>query len=308
MAEGAAAPGSYTFVDSPSRLPGLIAAATGYHSWGLTPGLHRGLPSPYLTFIFALDEEPIIGGDTPELARSAEAPRATVMLGGLHRAPAYVVQPRQQAGIQLAVHPLAARRLFGTPARALTDLVGDGAAVLGPEAERLRQRMAELPGWPQRFDALWDYLRRRADRAERRPGPSPAVAAAWHRLAASGGTSRVEDVAAHVGYGTRRLNQLFAAEVGLSPKQVGRLVRFDLARRQIATQVRRTGRCDLARVAAERGYFDHPHLVRDFRQFTGTSPTAWIAEEIASVAAAEVPAVPVPAGRADHGTPARALP
>jgi AraC-like DNA-binding protein len=278
-------PGTYEFVDSTTRLPGLVASAVGYRSTGNLPGVHRGLPSPYLTFIFALDEAPIIGAESPDLAVAPTAPRAAVLLGGLHQRPAYVVQPRQQSGIQLAVHPLAARRLFGPPTRELAELVGDGAAVLGDDSERLRQRMAEATTWPERFDALWAYLRRRAEQAERVEGPSPALIEAWHWLARFGGTGSMDGLARHLGYSPRRVGQLFDHELGVSPKQLGRLFRFDSARRQISAQIRRTGRSDLSRVAADRGFYDQSHLVRDFRQFTGTNPSTWIAEEFRNIQA-----------------------
>ncbi|MGV2920226.1 helix-turn-helix domain-containing protein, partial [Streptomyces alfalfae] len=42
---------------------------------------------------------------------------------------------------------------------------------------------------------------------------------------------------------------------------------------------------DLARVAADCGYYDHSHLVRDFRQYTGVSPTRWLAEECRNIQA-----------------------
>ncbi len=37
------------------------------------------------------------------------------------------------------------------------------------------------------------------------------------------------------------------------------------------------GRPNIAGVAAQCGYFDQAHLIRDWRQFTGLSPTNWIA-------------------------------
>ncbi|MFC7623229.1 helix-turn-helix domain-containing protein [Microlunatus sp. GCM10028923] len=275
----------YEFVTPPSRLPGLVASATGYQSTGNPIGLHRGLPSPYLTFILALDDAPIIGAETPDEAVRPTAPRAEVLLGGLHARPAYVVQPRDQVGMQLAVHPLAARRLFGPPTRELTDLLGDGTAVLGSGAARLRERMAEAPTWAERFDLLWDYLRRRVEATERAEAPPPALVEGWRWLARFGGTGSMDGLARHLGYSGRRVSQLFGTELGVSPKQIGRLFRFDLARRQIAGDIDRTGRSDLGRVAAERGYYDQSHLVRDFRQYTGTSPSGWIAEEFRNIQA-----------------------
>lgn len=83
----------------------------------------------------------------------------------------------------------------------------------------------------------------------------------------------------HVLLSRRQLHTLFTRELGIGPKAVNRLMRFQHAVRAIAATVPAGTRADLGRVAAECGYFDQSHLTRDFRQFTGTSPTGWLAEE-----------------------------
>ena len=145
--------------------------------------LHRGLPSAHLTFIFSL-ADPVVSGRTPEHARSRDPFRNLVLLGGLHQAPAYVLPDERQRGVQISVHPLAARALFGAPARELSALVTDGPDVLGADAERVRGRMREEPSWPARFAILQDYLRDRIDaRPRRRERVRPELVEAWRWLA-----------------------------------------------------------------------------------------------------------------------------
>ncbi|WEB44047.1 hypothetical protein MOV08_35375 [Streptomyces yunnanensis] len=81
---------------------GMVVSAVGYRIAGVRTGLHRGLPPPYLTLIFSLDG-PVTGGPTPEQARGPDAFRADIVVGGLQQAPAYVVQPERESGVQLAV-------------------------------------------------------------------------------------------------------------------------------------------------------------------------------------------------------------
>ncbi|MZD09500.1 AraC family transcriptional regulator, partial [Streptomyces sp. SID5785] len=111
--------GSQEFVHATPRPGGAIVSAVGYRSEGQRPALHRGLPSPYLTVIFSLDG-PVVTGSTPEQATGPDAVRADIVVGGLHRSPAFIAQPAHEAGIQLAVHPLAARALLGVPAAELS--------------------------------------------------------------------------------------------------------------------------------------------------------------------------------------------
>jgi Helix-turn-helix domain len=68
--------------------------------------------------------------------------------------------------------------------------------------------------------------------------------------------------------GRRHLAARFERDVGVSPKQAARLIRFEAARRRL-------GAVPLARLAAEHGYADQAHLAREFRALAGTPPTAF---------------------------------
>lgn len=69
----------------------------------------------------------------------------------------------------------------------------------------------------------------------------------------------------------RTLQRLFARDVGISPKRLARIVRF-----QRVFAAWREDPDSLARVAAECGYFDHAHLVRDFRELAGLPPATFL--------------------------------
>jgi AraC-like DNA-binding protein len=273
------------FVRGAPGLGGMVVSAVGYRSAGIPPRLHRGLPSPYLTLIFSLDG-PVVGGRTPEQALGADATRTDVVVAGLHQHPAYVVEPERQAGLQLALHPLAARSLLGLPAGELTDqLVTSGVDVLGPRAAEVRERLCEQDRWDERFATVSAFLRQRVAAAEGAEPVRAEVAEAWAWLARHRGTGTMRGLAAHVALSPRRLTTLFRAETGLSPKQAARLMRFQQARTAVVRGVAEGRSPDLARIAAGCGYYDHSHLVRDFRQYTGESPTAWVAEECPNIQA-----------------------
>ena len=76
-----------------------------------------------------------------------------------------------------------------------------------------------------------------------------------------------------VGMTTKRLIALFRAEVGLSPKAYARI-------RRLQASLRLLGSMSGARVAAEVGYFDQAHFVREFRSFTGMTPTEYTQQRL----------------------------
>jgi AraC-like DNA-binding protein len=256
------------FHAAPAGQLGRAVSMVGYRSSGLPPSVHRGLPSAWLTVVLSLDG-PI---DTGDRADPASAKPLPTLVGGLHTSPAYIFRGDHDAGVQLAVHPLAARRLLGLPAAELDVLAIDGTAVLGDRLTGLVDRLGETAGWAERFAAVHTYVGRRA-RTSGGPGPRREVVAAWDWLAARRGRGRMDDLARHVALSGRQLTAVFRAEVGHGPKTVARLMRFEHARDRLARGER------LADVAQACGYYDHAHLDREFREYAGTSPTAWLDEE-----------------------------
>ncbi len=260
-------------------LRGLVTAAVGYAQEGLAPGTHRGLPSPGLTLVVTLDE-PLDVAAHPD---PTQAPgRYDALLGGLHTTPALIAHPGRQAGLQLSLTPLGARRLLGLPAGELAALDVDPADVLG--STELVERVRAARTWGERFAAVEQVL----GRAVHDDDPAPEVAEAWRLTVASGGRLRVAEVARRVGWSERHLTARFGAETGLAPKQAARVVRFDRARRALATRPRP----DLAALAAAAGYADQAHLTRDWRAFTGLSPLRWLAAEVGFVQDDGAPARP----------------
>ena len=135
---------SWEFATAPPRSAPGVSSMVGYRALDVPDAVHRGLPSSSLTFIVSLDDG-VEASDTRE-SLSATRPNPLV-LGGLHVRASHVRQRPGQAGVQLAVHPLAARALFGVPAAELSVSDFDGAAMLGGRAIELRDQLAETGRW-----------------------------------------------------------------------------------------------------------------------------------------------------------------
>jgi AraC-like DNA-binding protein len=255
--------------------PGVVASATAYTSEGMEPGWHRGLPSPWLTFIVSVDGPVRVSGTVEEAEGGFDPTRATsydVIVAGLHPVAAVVEQPARQAGVQLALDPLAAPALLGCRAADLVTAGDHGHEVIGRAAAELHERVASVAGDQARLDVVQAWVRARIDRAPSR-APRPEVVRTWDLLARSQGRRRIADVARDVALSPRQLRVLVESEVGLSPKALARSFRFSAVVDGLTS-----GRPP-AEVAATTGYADQAHLSREFRQMVGCSPTTWLAEE-----------------------------
>ena len=254
----------------------LIARYDGYRQRGVAPARHLGLPSPFMTVIVTL-EEPLQIAEHVDRRRPPARYRSLV--GGLHVTPAIIEHDGAQSGIQLRVSPIASRALLGMPAGELAgaDLAAD--EVLGRLAGELHERLCAATGWPERFAILDAVLSRRLGEAL----PPAPVINAWALLNRRQGSIPISTLASEVGWSERQLANRFEQEIGLSPKVAARVIRFDRARHALQSQLSGDGRTDIAWVAAECGYHDQSHLVRDFRSFTGLAPSRWLAYEFGNV-------------------------
>lgn len=148
---------------------------------------------------------------------------------------------------------------------------------LGRDWRELALRLGEAQRWDARMRLLEGELLRRIDRAP--PGGGRA-AAALDLLHGAETPPRIAQVARAAGLSTRQLERVFRREVGLTPKHYARLLRF---RRMLGALDRTDPRW--ADLALQAGYSDQPHLVREFREFAGLTPRAYLAEQTPFAAA-----------------------
>ena len=238
----------------------------GYRQEGFAAGAHRGLPSGVMTFIVTIDD-PLDLRDTPPPLEAAG--RFEAIAGGLHTSPAIIRHQGRQVGVHIDVPPTACAAVFGLPAAALAQCTVDLAEVIGSEAARLVDSVRRAATWPARFAAIDRVLLGVMNQRGGEP-PRPELCRAWTELRDQ---RRVGEVAAALGWSRRHLGSQFHAAFGVGPKVASRLARFEIARRRLQDSG------DAAAVAALSGYADQSHLTREWHDFVGLSPTAWLAAE-----------------------------
>jgi AraC-like DNA-binding protein len=241
------------------------------------PYTQRNIPSGGVELVCRLGREPrVVGPLTGALVEVLE-PGSTVV------------------GLRFA--PGAAARVLGLPASELVDLAVDaqdvwGAAAGGRSALAVgatrapaaasggRFALAELAdrdASPERLLARIQLLvaARLADAA----APDPLVGEAVRLLRWS--TDDVASLTSSLHISERQLRRRFQTATGLAPKPLHRVLRFQrflsLAQHAIASGAA-PAEDGIARLAAEAGYADQPHLNRECVRLTGASPGAFLGE------------------------------
>jgi AraC-like DNA-binding protein len=240
----------------------------------------RILPSGTIELVINLqgDEIRIYDPSDPDCSRRYSG---AVVSGPYRRF--FVIDPQQHASI-MGVHfrPGGATPFLGVSARELTDAHVDLENLWGPTAAELRERLWTATTPAQRFAVLEAALFRRLRQPQERRG---VIRVALDAFEQAGEETMVRDVARWFGLSQRRFIQLFAAEVGVTPKLYCRVRRFQRAREQ----VRNATAANWAAIAVACGYFDQSHMIRDFAQFSGLSPVAYLQQRSEQVLPNHVP-------------------
>ena len=191
------------------------------------------------------------------------------VVSGTHSRP-YVIDPRELVSvIGVRFRPGGAFPFLGTPASDLADAHVDLEALWGTSAMELRERLCLAKTPAEQFDLLEKALVAHLFRPLER---HYAVRFALESFGRADSGRSVRDVARDAGLSQRRFIQLFAREVGMSPKLFCRVRRF----RQALETVRHSVAPDWAEVAVDCGYYDQSHLIHDFRSFSDLSPAEYV--------------------------------
>jgi AraC-like DNA-binding protein len=240
-----------------------------------TPGLTRQREplSKGVVLIFGL-------GPELRLVDPAHSERPPTRLGsfvaGLDDSCAVIEHDGEMRGLQVDLTPLAARMIFQVPMHELARRTVALEDVFGREAPRLEERLFEARSWSERFEVVEAALWARLQAAE---APPPDVDWAWRRLADAHGQIGIEALAGELGCSRKHLAARFREHVGLPPKLVARMLRF----RETVELLLSSPQSTIADVAARCGYYDQAHLDRDFRDFAGTTPSAYASDPRAPV-------------------------
>lgn len=199
------------------------------------------------------------------------APEAMII--GLRQDPIFFTAQGGTAMIGLNIKPEAFVYLFEKSAGQLTQNIVDtkdffGAGELGNLVEQIRS----APDDHMRASATIGFFRERL--ALRGRHERHYLQEAMEYIRASTGTQSVDEVAGKVFVGKRQLQRAFQEQFGITPKMYGRIVRF----KSVYDFVKQYPKASWLDVTYHFGYSDQSHFIRDFKEFTGNNPTAFLSE------------------------------
>ncbi|MGH3735900.1 MAG: helix-turn-helix domain-containing protein [Micromonosporaceae bacterium] len=185
------------------------------------------------------------------------------VLQGPNDRPSLIDTAAQRAIAWVTFHPAGARPFFDLPARDAYGSLVDLDALWGRTGATLRERLLEAPGPAARLRALQAALLSRFSEP-----PQPLVR---HAVAGLESGASVTEVCERTGLTAKRLGRLCAVHLGLSPKRFAGVRRFQ----RLLDAAAVAHDADWARLAADAGYYDQPHMIHDFARYADMTPTAY---------------------------------
>lgn len=244
------------------ELAGVVSELIGYRELVAGYSRHTEAASLIVPLVISFGEAFAIGLSRPP----NDNDRFGSFASGLHAGPVTINSYGRSCCVQVNFPPLGAWRFFAIPLRELSDRMVALDDVLGAAGRALRDRLGSESDWHRRLDIVERFV---IDKMRKGPTVAPEVQAALNGIAASGGRARMATLAADVGWSRKHLANRFADQIGLGPKTVSRIVRFN----RTASLARCAPDVDWAGLALDCGYADQAHLVREFRELSGTTPT-----------------------------------
>jgi AraC-like DNA-binding protein len=223
--------------------------------------------------------QPVLPDGRPEIVLHLGDPFERVDASGSHERQAPMIFAGQLLGpldlratgriavVGIRLHPHGAAALVAAPQHHLVGRTVDVWALLPSLARALDEIRHRVHSGGEAPRIIQELLAKRVDEAR----IDRAVHAAIDHIRAHRGLVTIDALATRVGLTPRHLERRFKQIVGISPKRLARITRFQRALRlfeQLNSPQRGTD------TAAACGYADQAHFIRDFSEFAGCVPGA----------------------------------
>lgn len=190
-----------------------------------------------------------------------------IILIGVADAPATVdiEEDAPSGSIGIEFNPTGAYRFFRLNYRELKNKIYPFQDILGSVAKELEERIGNTTCIDQKIGIVQNFLLRLLDKSERDLIYDYCI----RQIHSAGGNLSVRHLEQKTGYSTRWLNLKFTEKMGISPKHYGSILRFQQCYRALLTNRERIFR----EKEFHHYYYDQAHFIREFKKYTGLSPT-----------------------------------
>jgi AraC-like DNA-binding protein len=174
--------------------------------------------------------------------------------------------------VQIVFQPTAVFRLTGIPANELENQHLDATLIFRNDIRTTLEQLQHASGYNEMLAIIenFSFALVRQSREEKRP-----LDVVTQQMIRQGGTGSLDGLADEACLCTKQFKRKFYERVGVNPKTYARIIR--LTRAYNLKNAYPTS--DWLSIALASGCYDYRHLVRDYKDFTGLTPSEFHAME-----------------------------
>ena len=227
------------------------------------------LPDGAIELIIDLDTEPksIFDDESSERSRSVKK----AWISGERTGYIVIGAHRNQSMVGIRFRPGGAYPFFRFPISELSESVTELDLIWGGLVDEIREQLQSIPSHDQKLLTLEAFLLARAQRSLE---VNRLISFAVQQLQHSPQFLAIRDLAQTIGITQKHLISQFERVVGLRPKTFARVCKFQKVVNMIETQ----REIEWSAIAYDCGYYDQAHFIKEFQNFSGLSPTAYVAQ------------------------------
>lgn len=241
-----------------------------YEGFNPIHSMDRFLPDGNAEFIIELTDNAKSIYDNETLTELQTFRHAWV--SGVRTQPITIPSGRNSRMLIVAFKKGKAHPFYDFPMSELANLVVDANLVFGKRLHELREQLLNTPSADQMFLLIEKFLLAQAGDALHANTPSQCVEYAVSNMLNQPTIPGFQHISSQIGYSQKHFIDLFKRQVGVSPKQYLKVIRFQKAIQAIEN----SQAIQWSSVATESGFYDQAHFINDFKEFSGFTPNQYM--------------------------------
>ncbi|MGO4289717.1 helix-turn-helix domain-containing protein [Chitinophaga sp. RAB17] len=221
-------------------------------------------PSGYIDFAVNIS-----GGSASTIinGRPIDMPKVEVL--GQLTVPTRLSVTRGTEVLIARIHPHANALFFPNPIAEFTNDSVDLEGLLGKESGEFYDRLIHAGSLEQKVRELDLFLFQRLQKSRKLSNKITMLERICSHISAEGELFNIKYLSDKYGFSERYIQKLFLDNVGLTPRAFFQIQRFNKS-----LQLIQSGNIPLTTIAYDCGYFDQAHFIKEFKRFTGLTPSA----------------------------------
>ncbi|MEM7798597.1 MAG: helix-turn-helix domain-containing protein [Chloroflexota bacterium] len=170
----------------------------------------------------------------------------------------------------VSFYPYGFANFISSPIKALANKETPIASLFGDDAANaLEKKILQASDTQKRIKVIEAFL---FDRLNGKTTVDHIVKTTVDLLLSTNGSTPISQLINQDLSKRRQLERKFVKQIGLSPKQLGKVIRLQSALKLLLNDEAES----LTHIAYESDYYDQAHFIKDFKRFTGMNPSAFL--------------------------------